>query len=70
MDWLWAWFAFSLAAGAFYNSYEVKKENKKLRNRIEKLEEEVYKKFQLTVLYLKIVEQLRRFFSCLTKGGG
>ena len=28
MDWLWAWFAFSLAAGAFYNSYEVKKKIK------------------------------------------
>ncbi|WP_263618285.1 hypothetical protein [Sporosarcina gallistercoris] len=43
MDWLWAWFAFSLAAGAFYNSYEVKKENKKLRERIEELEDEVFK---------------------------
>lgn len=43
MDWLWVWFAFALAAGAFYNSYEVIKENKKLKERIEKLEEEVYK---------------------------
>ena len=43
MDWLWAWFAFSLAAGAFYNSDQVKKENKKLRERIEKLEEEINK---------------------------
>jgi hypothetical protein len=39
MDWLWAWFA-------FYNSYDVKKENKKLKDRIEKLEEEVYKTVQ------------------------
>jgi len=44
MDWLWAWFAFSLAAGAFYESSQVKKENKKLKKRIEMLEEEVYKK--------------------------
>ncbi|MGF2617459.1 hypothetical protein ACQUWN_17805 [Rossellomorea aquimaris] len=43
MDWLWTWFAFSLAAGAFYNSYEVKKENFILRRRIEELEDEVYK---------------------------
>ena len=35
MDWLWAWFAFPSNAGASYNSYEVKKENKKLRERIE-----------------------------------
>lgn len=41
MDWLLVWFAFSLAAGAFYNSYEIKKENKQLRERIEELEEEV-----------------------------
>ncbi|WP_286132274.1 hypothetical protein [Bacillus sp. FJAT-27251] len=43
MDWLWAWLAFSLAAGAFYNSYEVKKEIKELKERNEELEEEVYK---------------------------
>lgn len=43
MEWLWAWFAFSLAAGAFYSSYEVKKQNKKLRERIEELEEKVFK---------------------------
>ncbi|WP_281175725.1 hypothetical protein [Alkalihalobacterium bogoriense] len=43
MSWLWAWLAFSLAAGAFYNSYEVKKENKELREKIEKLEEKIYK---------------------------
>ena len=43
MELLWAWFAFSLAAGAFYEASQVKKENKKLKNRIEMLEEEVYK---------------------------
>ncbi|WP_432359104.1 LapA family protein [Sporosarcina sp. UB5] len=43
MDWLWAWLAFSLGAGAFYESFQVKKENKRLKERIEKLEEEVYK---------------------------
>ena len=43
MTGLWAWFAFSLAAGAFYNSFEVKKENQKLRERIEKLEEKAIK---------------------------
>lgn len=43
MDWLWVWFTFSLAAGAFYNSHAVKIDNKKLKERIEELEEEVYK---------------------------
>ena len=43
MDWIFAWFAFSLAAGAFYNSNEVKKENRMLKERIGSLEEEVYK---------------------------
>lgn len=43
MDWLWAWLAFSLAAGAFYESSQVKKENKKLKERIEMLEDKVYK---------------------------
>ena len=43
MDWLWAWSAFSLAVGAFYESSQVKKENKKLKKRIEMLEEKVYK---------------------------
>ncbi|MCC3359245.1 hypothetical protein [Bacillus sp. REN16] len=43
MDWLWGWFAFSLAAGAFYNSYQVKKDNARLRERIEVLEDKVYK---------------------------
>ncbi|WP_268870552.1 hypothetical protein [Halalkalibacter wakoensis] len=43
MEWIWAWLAFSLAAGAFYNSAEVKKENNKLKERLEELEKEVYK---------------------------
>lgn len=37
------WFAFSLAAGAFYESSQVKKEKKKLKKRIELLEDEIYK---------------------------
>ncbi len=43
MDWFWAWLAFSIAVGSFYEAYEVKKENKQLRERIENLENDVYK---------------------------
>ncbi|WP_264476693.1 hypothetical protein [Jeotgalibacillus aurantiacus] len=42
MDWLWAWLAFSLAAGAFYEAHQVKKENKILKDRIENLENKVF----------------------------
>ncbi|WP_275670683.1 hypothetical protein [Neobacillus notoginsengisoli] len=43
MDWLWGWIALGLAAGAFYESTKLKKANIMLRDRIEKLEKEVYK---------------------------
>lgn len=43
MEWLVAWFAFSVAAGAMYEASQVKKENKELRSRIDMLEDEVYK---------------------------
>ncbi|GHI01655.1 hypothetical protein [Neobacillus kokaensis] len=43
MDWFWGWIALGLAAGAFYESAKLKKDNKMLRDRIEKLEKVVYK---------------------------
>jgi hypothetical protein len=43
LDWYWAWLAFSFATVALYYSYEVKKENRKLKERIVRIEEIVYK---------------------------
>lgn len=43
MDWFWSVLIFSAIAGAFYEIVQLKKENKKLKGKIEILEEEVYK---------------------------
>jgi hypothetical protein len=43
LGWYWAWVAISFATVAFSYSFEVKKENKKLKERIERIEEIVYK---------------------------
>ncbi|WP_281658730.1 LapA family protein [Halobacillus sp. Cin3] len=38
MDWLWSWMALSLAVGAFYTAEQAKKENKRLKERLDRLE--------------------------------
>ncbi|MYL29728.1 hypothetical protein GLW03_07820 [Halobacillus halophilus] len=40
MDGLWSWIALSLAVGAFYTAEQARRENKRLKERLDRLERE------------------------------